>query len=180
MGKAICVYCASSSDVPEAYFEAARRLGVEMARRGHTLVYGGGNVGLMGALALAVQGAGGRVVGVIPHVLRRRELALESCDELIVTRTMHERKAMMAHRADAFIALPGGFGTFEEILEVITHRQLGLHGKPCILVNLNNYYSGLIEQFERAIAESFASSEHRRNYRVAMSVEEALAEAERA
>ncbi|HUT26417.1 MAG TPA: TIGR00730 family Rossman fold protein, partial [Sumerlaeia bacterium] len=117
MGKSICVYCASSSSVDGAYLAAARELGAAMAARGHALVYGGGNNGLMGELAQAALAGGAHVTGVIPEALRAKHLALETVDELIVTGTMHERKAAMSARADAFIALPGGFGTFEEIIE---------------------------------------------------------------
>ena len=174
MKKAICVFCASSSSVPEVYFEVARELGHAIARRGHSLVFGGGHIGLMGEVAEATLDAGGRVVGVIPEALRDRELALETVDELIVTADMHERKATMARRADAFLALPGGFGTFEEICEVIAHRQLGIHSKPCVVLNVNGYYDPLIRQFDRAFENDFVDETHRSNYHEASSVDDAL------
>jgi uncharacterized protein (TIGR00730 family) len=174
MPKAICVYCASSRDLPQVYFETARELARAMLERGHSLVYGGGNVGLMGELARTIQEGGGHIVGVIPRALRELELALETVDELVVTETMHERKATMSARANAFIALPGGFGTFEEICEAIAHRQLGLHPKPCVILNANGYYDPLIAQFERALREGFVSGRGRDYYAVARTVEEAL------
>ncbi|MBN1867676.1 TIGR00730 family Rossman fold protein [Candidatus Sumerlaeota bacterium] len=174
MSKAICVYCASSRELTSVYVETARALGRAMLDRGHSLVYGGGNIGLMGELARTIQEGGGRIVGVIPRALRDLELAFEAVEELIVTETMHERKATMAARADAFIALPGGFGTFEEICEAIAHRQLGLHPKPCVILNVNGYYDPLIGQFERAFREGFVSERFRENYSVARSVADAL------
>ena len=174
MGKSICVYCASSSSVDGAYLAAARELGAAMAARGHALVYGGGNNGLMGELAQAALAGGAHVTGVIPEALRAKHLALETVDELIVTGTMHERKAAMSARADAFIALPGGFGTFEEIIEAICHRQLELHDKPCVLLSVNRYFAPLVEQFERAFREDFTDEVHRGNYCVSDCVVSAL------
>jgi len=133
----------------------------------------------MGEMARASLARGGRVVGVIPKMLVERKLALRTATELIVTADMHERKATMARRADAFIALPGGFGTFEEIAEAIAFRQLDLHAKPCVLVNTNDYYAPLIEQFERAFRLHFAREAHRRTYAVARSALEALELVER-
>lgn len=175
MSRSVCVFCASSADVPAVYRRAASELGAALARRGDTLVYGGGNVGLMGLAAQAALDAGGQVVGVIPQALKARELALEACTELIVTRDMHERKATMAARSDAFIALPGGFGTFEEITEVIAHRSLDLHEGPCILLNINGYWDAMVAQIERGIAERFIREDCRRHYAVAPEIPAALA-----
>jgi len=174
MGKTICVYCASSSAVAAEYLAEARALGAALATRGHTLVYGGGSIGLMGEMARAALAGGGRVIGVIPKMMVDRELALRTASELVITEDMHERKATMARRADGFIALPGGFGTFEEITEIIAFRQLALHSKPCVLVNVNDYYGPLIEQFERAFRLGFAREAHRGAYAVVRTALEAL------
>ncbi|HZY83935.1 MAG TPA: TIGR00730 family Rossman fold protein, partial [Gemmataceae bacterium] len=133
--KRVCVFCGSSSGTRPEYAAAARRFGAALAGRGLGLVYGGGHVGLMGALADAVLAAGGEVVGVIPQALVDRELAHGGLTELLVVNTMHERKALMADRADAFAALPGGFGTADELFEILTWAQLGLHAKPVGLLN---------------------------------------------
>lgn len=170
MGKAICIYCASSQNVAEAYFDGARQMGEALARRGHSLVYGGGKVGLMGVLADAVLENGGKVVGVIPEKLVDLELAHEGATELVVTSGMHERKATMAERADAFVALPGGFGTFEEITEVIAHHQLEYHAKPCIILNQNGFFDHLVAMFDHAHSEGFISSEHRKSCMITTSV----------
>jgi hypothetical protein len=174
MSKAVCVYCGSSSRVAQAYWDVARDLGAMLARQGYSLVFGGGKIGLMGAVANAAMDAGGYVLGVIPEILRDRELAMEDVDELIVTRDLHERKETMIQRADAFVALPGGFGTWEEIIETLTHKLLGFHAKPCIILNQNGYYAPLLEMFERAYREGFAREEHRGLYRVAESVSQVL------
>ena len=152
----ICVYCSSSNDVDRVYFEAARRLGSLLAARGDTLIYGGANVGLMGTLARAVSAGGGKVTGVIPEVLRAKRITYEEADRLIVTRTMHDRKATMARYGDAFIALPGGFGTLEELTEILTQRQLQIHDKPLVLLNVREFYKPLIALFEHFYRERFA------------------------
>ena len=170
----ICVYCASSDRVPAAYFAAARALGAGMAQRSWALVYGGGSVGLMGALAEAVRASGGRVVGVIPQALLDREVGFRAADELIITATMRERKQIMDDRADAFVALPGGFGTLEELLEIMTLRQLGYHNKPILIVNLGGYFDPLLAQFERIYAERFTHDRVRGLYAVVDTVEAAL------
>jgi uncharacterized protein (TIGR00730 family) len=174
MSLSICVYCASSNRVPQHYLDAARELGEGIARRGHRLVYGGGKVGLMGEVARAVQTQGGHVTGVIPEALRDLELALESADKMIVTRDMYERKATMARLADAFIALPGGFGTLEEISEIIAHRLLNFHEKPCVILNLSGFYDALLAQFDRFAAEGFADAAHRHLYHETRTVPETL------
>jgi hypothetical protein len=145
----ICVYCSSSNQIDGVYFEAARRLGREMAARGWPLVYGGSSLGLMGALAEAIHAGGGTVIGVIPQVMIDYEIGYMQSDELIVTTTMRERKQTMEERADAFIVLPGGFGTLEEMLEIITLRQLQFHNKPILVVNGNGFFDPLLEQFAR-------------------------------
>ena len=174
MDKAICVFCASSSAVAPTYFRAANELGTKLAERGDTLVYGGGNIGLMGELAVACHRGGGRVVGVIPDSLKDKELAYEQADELIVTQDMRDRKTHMERRSDAFIALPGGFGTLEELLEIITLRQLNYHDKPIVVVNLDGFYDRLFELFEQFIESRFAKSKHRRNFAAAADVDSAL------
>lgn len=149
----LCVYCGSSSGRCQEFAEAARALGNELARRKVRLVYGGGSVGLMGILADAVLEAGGHVTGVIPEFLARREVMHQAVDDLRIVPDMHTRKAIMAREADAFLALPGGYGTLEEIFEVITWKQLGLHQKPIGLLNLAGFYDGLITQLQHSVAE---------------------------
>jgi uncharacterized protein (TIGR00730 family) len=158
----ICVFCGSNPGNDPAYREAAEALGRLFAARGIGLVYGGGRVGMMGAVAEAVLAAGGTAIGVIPEGLQRKELAYGGLTELIVTRTMHERKQRMADLADGFIALPGGFGTFEEFCEIVTWAQLGLHEKPCGLLNVKGYYSPLLALFDHALAEGFLKPQYRR------------------
>lgn len=153
--KTICIYCGSHSGARTAYADGARLLGQTMAQRGLRLVYGGGCVGLMGAVADAILDRGGEVIGVIPQHLVDRELAHHGVTELRVVRTMHERKALMAELADAFIALPGGLGTLEELLEIMTWAHLGLHRKPCGLLNIEGYYDGLRVFLDHAVEEQF-------------------------
>ena len=159
--KSICVFCGSSTGTDPVYAEAARRMGDALVRRELTLVYGGGRIGLMGEIARAVLKSGGRVIGVIPEALLRKELAYDDLTELHVVRTMHERKQMMADLSDGFVAMPGGYGTFEEFCEVLTWAQLGIHGKPCALLNVNRYYDGLLALFDHAVAEGFVRELHR-------------------
>ena len=155
----ICVYCGSRPGTRAAYAEAARVLGVEIGTRGWQLVYGGGKVGLMGVVADAVLAAGGRVVGVIPDTLMQREVGHTGLHELHVVPTMHLRKQMMAERADAFLALPGGIGTLEELYEVWTWRQLGYHRQPIGLLNVDGYYDDLLRFMRRSVDEGFLSAE---------------------
>ena len=143
------------------YRRAAVELGTTLAGRGIELVYGGGNVGLMGELADAALAQGGRVIGVIPEALVAREVGHDGLTDLRVVGSMHERKAMMADLADGFIALPGGFGTLEEFCEVLTWAQLGFHRKPCGILNVAGYYDPLLELFDRAVAEQFVRPAHR-------------------
>lgn len=165
--KTVCVYCSSSGTVAAPYFAAAETMGELLARRGYTLIYGGATVGLMGALAKAVHRHGGRVIGVIPRFMRDLEIAYEAADECIVTSTMRERKEVMETRADAFIALPGGFGTLEEVLEVLTLRQLGRHHKPIVFLDTEGFYQPLELLFERFYEHRFAKPASRGIYHVA-------------
>ncbi len=181
MLQTICVYCSSSNRVAARYFEMAEALGRLLAERGYTLVYGGGNVGLMGQMARAVHTHGGRVVGVIPERLKSVEgIAYDVADELIITETMQERKAVMFTRADAFLVLPGGFGTLEEFMEVLTLRSLGYHDKAIALVNTDGFYDPLLELFEHFFEEHFARPRTRDLYYVATGPEDALRHLEQA
>lgn len=155
----ICVYCASRKGSREAYARAAREVGNEIGRRGWQLVYGGGNVGLMGELADAVLQAGGRVVGVIPESLMRREVGHTGLHEQHVVPTMHVRKQMMAERAQAFLALPGGIGTLEELYEVWTWRQLGYHDQPIGLLDTERFYQPFLAFMQHAVDEGFLARE---------------------
>jgi uncharacterized protein (TIGR00730 family) len=172
MTKTICVYCSSSEGVSTDYFQAAEALGRSTAQRGYTLVFGGGEIGLMGALARAASANGGRVVGVIPKALA--QLAYKRADEMIVTKDLRERKAVMADRSDAFVALPGGFGTLEELLEMLTLKQLSFHNKPLVLVNTNGFYDPLITLFEQIYARGFTKTIYRSLYHVAPGPGDAL------
>lgn len=173
--RAVCVYAASSESLAPHFFAAAEELGSSLAARGLTLVYGGGKVGLMGACARAVHAGGGRVVGVIPAYLRTVELAYEGADELIETTDLRERKATMEARADAFIALPGGFGTLEETLEVLTLKQLRQHAKPIVFLNTAGFFDPLLEMFNRLYAGRFTRPENAGLYHVAATPHDALA-----
>jgi uncharacterized protein (TIGR00730 family) len=172
--KRVCVFCGSSAGVRPAYGAAARRMGTLLAERGIGLVYGGGKVGLMGAMADAAMAAGGEVIGIIPEGLMAREVGHGGVTELRVVRTMHERKAMMADLSDAFVALPGGFGTFEEYFEVLTWAQLGIHPKPCGLLDVEGYYAPFLAMLDHAVAEGFVRPEHRASVRVAAEPERML------
>lgn len=159
--KRICVFCGSSPGVDPAFAEAAARVGGELAERGVGLVYGGGNVGLMGAVADAALKAGGEVIGVIPEALEGKELAHRGVTELRVVASMHERKALMEELSDGFIALPGGFGTFEELCEILTWSQLGIHRKPVGILNVSRYYDHLIALFDHAVSQRLLSRPNR-------------------
>jgi uncharacterized protein (TIGR00730 family) len=171
---AICVFCGSSSGAKEAYAAAARDLGRKLAAGGIRLIYGGGHVGLMGTLADETLRAGGQVVGVIPRHLAQKELAHQNLSELIVVQSMHERKQRMADLADAFVALPGGIGTFEELLEIMTWAQLGLHAKPIGILDVAGYYRPLVALLENSVREGFLRSEHLRGIVVAADAGELL------
>ena len=159
--KHVCVFCGSSPGARLDYTHAAQAMGAALAERELSLIYGGGHTGLMGVLADAVLTAGGHVTGVIPQALLDKEVAHQSLNRLIVTRSMHERKEKMADLADAFIALPGGFGTYDEFCEIVTWAQLGIHRKPIGLLNVSRFYDGLIAFFDHAVDEHFIRPQHR-------------------
>ena len=160
--KSVAVYCGSSSGNQPLYTQQAQAMGEELAQRGLTLVYGGGRVGLMGAVADATLAAGGRVIGVIPKFLADKELAHTGCTELHVVETMHQRKLLMADLADGFVAMPGGFGTLEELFEVLTWGQLGLHGKPVALLNVAGFYNSLLSLLDHMVGQELLRLENRR------------------
>lgn len=158
----ICVYCGANPGNDPAFQATARALAEELARRGLGLVYGGASVGLMGVIADTMLAAGGEVIGVIPRVLLEREVAHPGLSELHEVESMHQRKATMAELSDGFIALPGGFGTLEELFEILTWAQLGLHQKPCGLLNVNGYYGGLVGFLDGAVAAGLLQEQNRR------------------
>ena len=170
--KYVCVFCGSQSGSNVAHAETAREFGRELARRGLALVYGGGRVGLMGEVAAAALRAGGEVVGVIPRSLSAKEIAFGEATELVVVDTMHERKALMADRADAFVALPGGFGTCDELFEVLTWGQLGIHRKPVAVLNAGGFFDPLLAWADHMTAEGFLKAKHRELLLVAGTVAE--------
>ena len=175
VSKTICVFCASSDQVDPAYFAVARQMGHRIGCSGHRLVWGGGRVGLMGELARATRAAGGHLIGVIPESLRKVEVAYMEADELIVTADMRQRKHVMDQRADAFVVLPGGFGTLEELSEILVQKILGYTDRPLVILNSMGFYDKLLELFEHFIAQGFARQKHRTFYHVVSQVEEALA-----
>ncbi len=170
----ICVYCSSSAAVDVAHVTAAEALGRGIGAAGHQLVWGGASVGLMGEVARAVWSAGGRTIGVIPEALVAVEIADHDADELLITPDMGVRKAEMARRADAFVALPGGFGTVEELMEQLTLRLLGYHDKPIVLVDVDGFWQPLLALFEHLYEGRFAKPESRAAYAVAGTPSEAL------
>jgi uncharacterized protein (TIGR00730 family) len=174
MTLSICVFCGSAPGVRPSYSAAARELGVSLAQRSMTLVYGGGRLGLMGILADAALQAGGRVIGVIPRMLIERELAHPNLTRQHVVSTMHERKTLMADMSDGFIGLPGGMGTFDELVEIVTWAQLGLHAKPVVLANIDNYFASLYAMLDNAVVEGFVTAESRARWRNAESVESVM------
>ncbi|MEK5529465.1 Rossman fold protein, TIGR00730 family [Viridibacillus sp. FSL H7-0596] len=159
--KTLAVFCGSSDGASNIYVEVAKKLGKELAKRDITLVYGGASVGVMGAVADAVLEAGGKVIGVMPSFLEKREISHKNLTELIVVDSMHDRKEKMAELADGFMALPGGPGTLEEFFEIFTWAQLGLHQKPCGLLNINHYYDPLIALFNHMSDEQFLHEKYR-------------------
>lgn len=174
MLKSICVFCSSSNEVDRAYFDLAEHLGRRIAYDGYELVWGGGDIGLMGALASAAQKHGGKVTGVIPDSLADREIAYREADELIVTPDMRQRKQIMEQRAGAFIALPGGLGTLEELLEIVTLRLLGYHDKPIVLINADGFYDRLLAFIDHLYAQRFAREKYRKHLLISQSVDEAM------
>jgi uncharacterized protein (TIGR00730 family) len=158
--KHICVFCGANTGSDPLYVQVATEVGRYIAEQRYTLVYGAGNVGLMGVIADAVMAHGGQTTGVIPEFLQKWEVAHDNLDELIITQTMHERKAIMAERADAFVALPGGYGTLDELFEILTWRQLHLHQKPIGLLNVKGYFDPLLQMVDRMKEEGFLQAEN--------------------
>ncbi|MCE9561707.1 MAG: TIGR00730 family Rossman fold protein [Planctomycetes bacterium] len=173
--KSVCVFCGSASGTNPAYAVTARELGRALAERALGLVYGGGRVGLMGEVATSALAAGGAVLGVIPHALSHKEIALTECTELIIVDTMHARKSLMADRSDAFVALPGGFGTCDELFEILTWGQLGIHRKPVGLLNVAGFFTPLLNWLDHVVAEGLLKSKHRELVLVADTVPDLLA-----
>ena len=175
----VCVFCGSNGGADPAYLAAAEAVGAGLAQRGIRIVYGGGRVGLMGALADSARAAGGEVVGVMPQALVDREIGHTGIDDLRVVDTMHERKALMVELSDAFVALPGGIGTLEELFEVYTWAQLGIHAKPLALLDVAGYYEPLAAFLDHAVAQRFLRAETRGMLAVADSIEGVLETFER-
>lgn len=174
MIRSVCVFCGSAPGARPGYSAAARELGAALAHRGITLVYGGGRLGLMGILADATLAAGGRVTGVIPRMLIDRECAHPRLTQQHVVTTMHERKTLMAELSDAFVGLPGGMGTFDELVEIVTWAQLGLHAKPVVLANIENYFEKMYAMLDYAVQEEFVTPESRARWRNAESVPQVM------
>ena len=172
--KTICIYCASSTKIKPSYFEATARLSKLLAEAKLSIVYGGGSLGLMGQLADSMLEAGGKITGIIPRFMCDVEWNHNGLTELVLVETMHERKEKMAMMADAVVALPGGCGTLEELLEVITWKRLGLFPKPIVIVNLEGYFDALIIMLDRAVDEHFMRDEHRNMWEVVDTPEEVL------
>ena len=171
----VCLFCGSNTGTRPSYADAAREIGRTLAARGMTLVYGGGSVGLMDIAAQSALDAGGRVIGVITEQLMEREVGHSGLDQLHIVATMHERKALMAKLSDAFVALPGGYGTFDELCEMATWDQLGIHVKPLVVVNIEGYFDGFLAQLDRAVADGLLKPEHRVLLACAATVNAALA-----
>jgi len=178
MAKLLCVYCSSSDRIDPKYAAVAAELGRTLVEHGWGLVYGGGKTGLMGAVARAVTEGGGHVVGVIPEFMKVRELAYDAADELVTVVTMRERKLLMETRADAFVTLPGGWGTLEEIMEILTLRQLDVVRKPCVFLNQDGFYDDLLRLFDRMLRENFYKPSNLELFRVARTVPEVFSQIE--
>ena len=172
--KRVCVFCGSASGSNPNYATAARELGSALVTRNLGLVYGGGRIGLMGEVATAVMAAGGEVIGVIPQALSGKEIAFTEATELIVTDSMHARKSKMADKADAFVALPGGYGTCDELFEILTWAQLGIHRKPVGLLNVNGFFTPLLAWLDHIVGERLLKSKHREMLLVAETVNDVL------
>jgi len=170
----ICVYCGSGTGHAAAHVNTAEAFGRACAARGLRVVFGGGSIGLMGALAAGARAAGGRVTGVIPRHLHAREVADEGVDELVIVETMHARKQLMAERADGFCALPGGIGTLDETIEILTWKQLGLHAKPVVLLDTDGFWAPLVRLFEHQRSAGFLGETEPRLFQRAASVEAAI------
>lgn len=172
--KSICVFCGSSMGSNPAYKDEAEKLGILLANKDITLVYGGGNIGLMGVLADSNLQANGRCIGVMPGRLIDLEIAHDNLSDLIVVDSMHERKGKMAELSDGFIALPGGFGTLDELSEALTYNQLRLYDKPVGILNINGYFDHILDFFDRGVEEGFVRAEHRDNLIISDDTEELL------
>lgn len=173
-GRGVAVFCGSSRGNDARFVQLARDVGAALARAGATLVYGGGSIGLMGVAADAALAAGGCVLGVIPRLLATPEAAHTGLTELVLVGTMHERKTLMSERSSAYIALPGGFGTYDELIEVITWRQLQLHNKPILIINAGGFFDSLLAQAEHAIRAGFIRPEYRRLFEVVADADSAM------
>ena len=174
MIKRICIFCASSNQIDSVYKKDAEEIGTLLGQKGLNIINGAGNIGLMGILTDAVLASGGTVTGVIPQFFVTKGLCHQNLTEVFITETMHERKKKMSDLADAVIALPGGYGTMEELLEIITWRQIGLQQKPIIILNTNNFYTPLLELFHHAVEEKFIRTEHAQLYKVAQTPQEVI------
>jgi uncharacterized protein (TIGR00730 family) len=172
--RAVTVYCSAREHVDRAYFETATQLGGAIARKGWNLVYGGNDLGPMGALANAARASGGKVIGITPRLFVDQGVADHQCDELIVTDTMRQRKELVEQRGDAFIALPGGLGTLEEFFEILVGRMLGFHDKPIVLLNERDFYAPLLSMLENSIERRFVKPSARQSFHVVESVELAI------
>ncbi|MCP4762246.1 MAG: TIGR00730 family Rossman fold protein [archaeon] len=172
--KIICVFCSSSEAISEIYRENSRKLGKLIAMEGWNLVYGGADVGLMGILSREVKKSGGKILGVIPEMMVGFGIQNKGDDEKIITKTMHERKSIMEEQANAFIVLPGGFGTLEEMMEVITLKQLGYHNKSIVILNINGFYDNLMIFFEKMFTEHFAKRQYTKLYHVTSDLNDAI------
>jgi len=170
----ICVFCSSSNQIPAEFLAMATELGQKMAKNGFNLVHGGGKIGLMGVLAASVQQAGGKVTGVLPEMLNLEGIASETDDEIIITKDMADRKAEMRKRSKAFITLPGGFGTLEELMEIITLKQLGYLNAPIVIINHNNFYNSLCDLFEKMYSLKFTDKSYKSIYFLASDPDQAL------
>lgn len=158
----ICVYCASSDKIDKSYISAGEFFGEEMAKRGHTLIFGSGIYGVMGAVSRGIKKGGGKRIGVVPEFIQNLVTVDTECDEFIRTETMRQRKQVMEEKSDAFVMLPGGIGTFEEFFEILTLKQLEQHSKPIVVYNVNNYFNPLIDMLETAINQDFMSADCRK------------------
>tara|TARA_R110002124_G_scaffold132305_5_gene294838 strand:+ start:1337 stop:1900 length:564 start_codon:yes stop_codon:yes gene_type:complete len=170
--KSVCVYCAHRDGIKSSYLAAATATGELIAKLGHRLVYGAGDIGLMGAVADAAQAAGAETFGVIPHHLLQKEVGKRNLTSFVITENMHERKKIMVMNADAFVLLPGGFGSLDEFFELITWRQLGLHSKPCFIYNVDGYWDALITLIENQIAHGFVPTENLDYFTVVTSLDD--------
>ena len=155
----ICLYGASSNAIAKSYINPTEELGAKIAERGHTLIYGGGAEGLMGAAARGAYSQGGKIIGIVPSFLNVDGILFDNCDEMIFTETMRERKQLMEEKSDAFIVTPGGVGTFDEFFEILTLKQLGRHSKPIAVFNINGYFDSLVEQLKNAVHKQFMNPE---------------------